>query len=154
MKIDQTVKRETFHIICGALIMSILEQSVFLIIKKWDFTVLLGNLLMAVIFVLDFFFLGITLQSVVKKQDSGEIKKSMMLSRLLRYGMIAAAFACGLIFPKLFNVWAMIPPLFFNRISLAVIAARQPKEPHDSPATDENREEGDEVEPKDETQNS
>ena len=155
MKIDKTVTRETLHIIYGSLIMSAVEQSVFLIIGKWDLTVLFGNLLTATVFVLDFFFLGITLQRVVNKKSKNEIKNSMIISRLLRFAMIGAAIACGLLFPKAFNIWAMIPPVFFNRITLFIIARRMPKDPVERSVVnddDDGKEAGDE--PENETQNN
>lgn len=45
MKIDATVRRETIYIAVWVGILSLLMEAVFLIIGKWDYTVLLGNLL-------------------------------------------------------------------------------------------------------------
>ena len=53
----------------------------------------------------------------------------MIISRMLRFAMIGAAIACGLVFPKTFNIWSMIPPVFFNRITLFIIARRMPEDP-------------------------
>ena len=59
MKIDPTVKKETLFVGGVTLILSMLMQSVFLIIGRWDLSVLFGNLLGGVIGVLNFFFLGL-----------------------------------------------------------------------------------------------
>lgn len=45
MKIDAIVRRETIYIAVWVGILSLLMEAVFLIIGKWDYTVLLGNLL-------------------------------------------------------------------------------------------------------------
>ena len=54
-KIDATVLKETKYILFWALILSALMQAVFLIIRQWDYTVLLGNLLSGGSAVLNFF---------------------------------------------------------------------------------------------------
>lgn len=46
-KVDKTVLRETGYIALFVILLSVLMQAVFLIIGKWDYTVLLGNLLSA-----------------------------------------------------------------------------------------------------------
>lgn len=128
MKIDKTVRRETLYIICGNLVLGAIEQLVFLSIGKWSPAVLFSNLLMSAVFILDFFFLGLTLQRVVTKKDEKEIKNFMLLSRGLRLLMIGAALVVGILLEETFNLWALIPPLFFNRITLFVIQWRMGKE--------------------------
>ena len=44
-KLDPVVIRETRYVALCVFLLSILTQAVFLIIGKWDYTVLLGNLL-------------------------------------------------------------------------------------------------------------
>jgi len=68
-KIDATVLKETGFIAAFTLILSLLMQSVFLIIGKWDYTVLLGNLLGYLAAVGNFFLLGLTVQSAVEKEE-------------------------------------------------------------------------------------
>ena len=60
-KIDKTVIKETKFVGAWVLIFSALMQSVFLIIKKWDYTVLLGNLLGGLAGLVSFFALGIAI---------------------------------------------------------------------------------------------
>lgn len=128
MKIDKTVKKETLFILCGSVILSVIEQSVFLMLGKWDVTVLSANLMMDVVTVLDFFFLGLTLQKAVTKSTAAEVKKLMMISRALRYLMIGAAFVTGILLKEAFCLWALIPPVFFNRITLVAIQIRMKHE--------------------------
>ena len=61
-KVDGTVRKETIYIAAAVLILSMLMQAVFLIIKQWDYTVLLGNLLGGGVAVLNFFLMGLTVQ--------------------------------------------------------------------------------------------
>ena len=61
-KIDKTVIVETKFIGAWMLIFSALMQAVFLIIGKWDYTVLLGNLLSGVAGIISFFVLGLTIK--------------------------------------------------------------------------------------------
>lgn len=128
MKIDKTVKRETLYILCGSVILSVIEQAVFLALGRWDLTVLSANVLMDVVCVLDFFFLGLTLQRAVTKSTAEEVKKLMLISRALRYLMIGAAFVTGILLKEAFCLWALIPPVFFNRITLVAIQIRMKRE--------------------------
>ena len=45
LKVDKTVLKETKYIAAVTVILSVLLQAVFLIIHKWNYTVLLGNVL-------------------------------------------------------------------------------------------------------------
>ena len=48
-KIDPTIKKETLYIAAFVIIFSVLMQSVFLIIGKWDVEVLFGNIIHIII---------------------------------------------------------------------------------------------------------
>ena len=63
--VDPVVKRETLRISAGTLVLSTVMQLVFLIIKRWDTTVLFGNLLGAFTAVLNFFLMCLTVQRCV-----------------------------------------------------------------------------------------
>ena len=69
LKIDKTVRRETLFVAVYTVILSALMEAVFLLIGKWDYTVLLGNLLGAGGAVLNFFLMGLTVQSAVMKDE-------------------------------------------------------------------------------------
>ncbi len=69
MKIDATVRRETIYIAVWVGILSLLMEAVFLIIGKWDYTVLLGNLLSGAVAVGNFFLMGYTVQKAVDHEQ-------------------------------------------------------------------------------------
>ena len=117
-KVDPTVKKETRFIAIAVLILSALMQAVFLIIGKWDYTVLLGNLYGAAVAVGNFFLMGLTVQHCLTLEPD-DAKKKMKLSQqgrllmLLVLCMIGAALPC-------FNTVALLVPQFFPRIGVTV----------------------------------
>ena len=117
MKIDPTVKKETLFVGMVTLVLSMLMQSVFLIIGKWDISVLLGNLLGGGIGVLNFFFLGLSVQKAV---SSGEKKarEVMKASHAIRFALIIVLLAISLIFQNVFNVIATIISLLFATVGV------------------------------------
>ena len=62
IKLEKAVRRETGYIAIWVLILSALMQAVFLIFNKWDYTVLLGNLLSGSVSLLNFLLMGLTIQ--------------------------------------------------------------------------------------------
>lgn len=116
-KIDPTVLRETRYILCWTLILSALMQAVFLIIGKWDYTVLLGNLLCGTVSILNFLLMGITIQHALEKEEK-EAKTTMRASQTWRMLMLFLAVVLGVVLPC-FSNWTSIIPLFFPRIALA-----------------------------------
>ena len=117
-KIDSTVLKETGYIFLFTFIFSMLMQSVFLIIGKWDYTVLLGNLLGLAGAVGNFFIMGLTVQSALNKSED-DAKKLMKLSQSLRMLMLFAFALIGHLVPC-FNLIAVVIPLIFPRIGIAV----------------------------------
>ena len=78
-KIDSTILKETLYIFAVTLIFSALMQSVFLVIGKWNYTILLGNLLGLCGGVGNFFLMGLTVQSALNKAED-DAKKLMKVS--------------------------------------------------------------------------
>ena len=116
-KIDKTVLKETKYIACWVLFLSMIAEAVFLIIGKWDYTVLLGNLLSGALVILNFFLMGITVQKAVNKEEK-EAKKAMKVSQLYRNLMIIVVTVIGVAL-KCFNTWIVLIVLFFPRIAVA-----------------------------------
>jgi len=114
-KVDATVLQETKYVSVWVLILSVLMQSVFLVIGKWDYTVLLGNLLSGAFSVLNFFLMGLTVQSALGK-DEKEVKNAVKLSQTYRSLMMFAMLAVGVLVP-VFNTLAVVIPVVFPRIS-------------------------------------
>ena len=117
-KVDPTVLKETRFIALVVLILSALMQAVFLILGKWDYTVLLGNVYGAVLAVGNFFLMGLTVQKCLTLEPD-EAKKRMKLSQqgrlmgLLVFCMIGAALSC-------FNTVVLLVPQFFPRIGVTI----------------------------------
>ena len=116
MKVDKTVKKETLYIACFSVVLSMLMQSVFLIIGQWHYSVLLGNLWGYAAAVSNFLLLGLTVQKAVTKEPE-EAKKLIKLSHTLRNMLILIVAVIGIVVP-FFNTWASIIPLLFPRISI------------------------------------
>lgn len=116
MKVNETVKRETGYIAVCVLILSAVMESVFLISGFFDYTVILGNLLSAGAAILNFFLMGLTVQSAVDMEEKNARAK-MRLSQTLRTFMIFAVAAVGVVLPC-FNIITVLVPLFFPRIAI------------------------------------
>ncbi len=117
MKIDKVVKKETKYIIIWVMLLSLLMQSIFLVTGFWDISVLLGNILGAFVAVLNFFLMGLTVQSAVQKSEA-DARTSMKVSNLYRKFMILIVVIIGIVVPY-FNNWTVIIPLFFPRVAIA-----------------------------------
>ena len=116
-KIDVTVIKETKYILAWVLVMSVLMQAVFLVLRRWDYTVLLGNALSACAAVLNFLLMGITVQNALGK-DEKDAKSSIKVSLLYRFLFLILVAVIGVALPC-FNTWAVLIPLFFPRIAIA-----------------------------------
>ena len=67
--IDPTVRKESLYIASVTGILSLLLQAGFLVAMRWDYTVLLGNLLGGVTAAGNFLLMGITVQKAVTKEQ-------------------------------------------------------------------------------------
>ena len=115
-KIDKTVWVETRYIAVWTLLLSMLMQAVFLILDRWNYTVLLGNLLGSGVMLINFFWLALSVQRALEK-DEKEAKNTMKLSRSYRYLLLLVAVVVGALAPC-FDIWATVIPLLFTRIAL------------------------------------
>lgn len=116
MATDATVVKETKYMAFVVLVLSVLMQAVFLILKKWDYTVLLGNLLSLTVAVANFYFMGRSVQKALK-MDEADARKVMRASQSRRNLAIFAVAAVG-VGISYFNNVAVIVPLFFPRIAV------------------------------------
>ena len=117
-KVDPTVWKETGYIAAWMLVFSVLMQAVFLVLGKWDYTVLLGNLLSAAVSVLNFFLMGLTVQNALQKEEK-DAKNALKLSQTYRTLMLLAVAILGAVLPC-FQLWAVLIPLLFPRVSIAL----------------------------------
>lgn len=115
--VDPVVRRETLRITLGTLVLSAVMQLVFIVIGRWDTTVLFGNLLGAFAAVLNFFLMGLTVQRCVGlPQDKAALK--IRASQTGRLFMLAAFLALAALLPKVFNIFAAAIPLVFPTLSI------------------------------------
>ena len=115
---DSVVKKETRFIAAWEVIFSVALQAVFLVVGKWDYTVLLGNLLSGIAAVANFWLMGVTVVKTLEKQkdDEKEARQFAKTSQTLRYTMLVIVGAVGLSLPC-FNLYSVLIPLLFPRIS-------------------------------------
>lgn len=111
------VYKETKYIATFCTVLSVLMQAVFLLLKRWDYSVLLGNALSLVISVLNFYFMGITVEKALSKDES-DARKLMKSSQSIRSFGVFIAVMLGVILPW-FNTVAVIVPIFFPRVAVS-----------------------------------
>ena len=113
--VDAEVARSTRYIALIVLIGSLLLQAVFLLIGRWDYTVLLGNLLGAGTAILNFFVMAQTVAKTLAQGDKDDARKKTQLSRSMRMLMMALICVIGAVAPC-FNLYAVAIPLVFPSI--------------------------------------
>lgn len=118
-KIDPTIMKETSYIGTVAFLFNIVMQSVFLIIGKWDYTVLLGGMLGFIASVGNFFLMGLSVQSAVTKEEK-DAKNTMKLSQSLRLLFLFVIAVIAYVVP-VFHVIAVIIPYIFPRLAIALV---------------------------------
>ena len=117
-KVDKTVIQETVFVFAFIFIFSVLMESVYLILGKWELSVLWGNLLGAFAAGGNFFLLGLTVQSALGK-DEKEAKNRMKLSQMLRMLMLFTVAVIGYLIPGV-DIVAVVIPFVFPRIAVAL----------------------------------
>ena len=116
-KIDPTVKKETKYIALMVVILTVLMEAVFLVLRRWDMTVLWGGLLGACVAILNFFLMGLTVQKAVGKEEK-DAQQLMKVSQSGRMLMQLAFAAIAAALPGAFNLIAALLPLLFPRIGV------------------------------------
>ena len=116
-KIDATVKRETLYIAKFVVLLSVLMQAVFLVIGRWDGTVLLGNVLGGAAAAGNFFLMGLSIQKSLDK-DPKDAKNYMKFSHSMRFLMLLLIAVIAYLLP-VFNIIAVLIPYLFPRIAIA-----------------------------------
>ncbi|MBR0442989.1 MAG: ATP synthase subunit I [Clostridia bacterium] len=117
-KIDKIVWKETKYIAAWVLVLSAIMQAVFLVIDRWDVTVLLGNVLSGVAVVANFFAMALAVQRAVAEEEK-QARQTMRVSNAVRMLAMFAVLAVGVLLP-LFNTWTVIVPFVFPRLIVAV----------------------------------
>ncbi len=116
MKLEPAVKRETLYIAAWCAGLSVILQLVFLLIGKWNYSVLLGNLLGIAAAVGNFLLMGITVQKAVEKSKE-DAAQYIRFSQTMRLLLLLGVGVLGILLPC-FSVWTVLIPLFFPRIAI------------------------------------
>jgi hypothetical protein len=118
VKIDKTVIKETKYIASFVIILSVLMQAVFLIIAKWNYTVLLGNLWGSAVAIGNFFVMGLFVQKAVM-QNEQDARQTVKASQGLRFAAIFMLSVIGIIiFKQTPTRVAVLIPLIFPRFAV------------------------------------
>ena len=115
-KIDAVVRKETLYIAAWVAIFSAAMEAVFLILGKWDSSVLFGNLVGFAAAVLNFFLMGLTVQNALGKSEK-EAADLMRLSQTARMMMLFLTAVIICLVPA-FHLVAGLVPLLFPRIAI------------------------------------
>ena len=143
MKVQPAVQAETKKMALGVGVLTVLMIAVFLIVRQFDYTVLLGAVLGYAAAVGNFFLMALTVQKVTgdmpvlpkreaeteeaedeeKEQplsdEARQAGKKMQLSFLLRLLMLGGVAALAVTSP-VFHPWASLLPMLFPRIVIAL----------------------------------
>lgn len=116
--IDPVIRKETKYIAVWVLLLSAVMQAVFLVIGKWDGSVLLGNALSAAAVVGNFFAMALGVQRAVKEEEK-QAKQTVRVSNAARMFAMFIVLAVGVAAP-VFNTWAVVIPFVFPRLLVAI----------------------------------
>ena len=115
-KIDPIIKKETVYIALTVLILSALMEAVYLVIGKWELPVLFGNLLGGSVGILNFFLMGLGLQSALNKDDKGA-KATVSFSHTMRFLLMAAVIVLSVLVDAIWIVPTVLS-LFFPSVGV------------------------------------
>ena len=115
-KVEAVVRKGTAYVAAWVLIFSALTQAVYLLIGKWDYTVLLGNAFGAACIIANFFAMAYTVQLALEK-DEKDAKSFIKFSQSMRFlGLIIVA-VIGYVVPA-FNAVAVVIPFLFPGVAV------------------------------------
>lgn len=117
-KLDPTVQKETQFIAGIVLALSAVMQLVYLVLGKWNTTVLLGNLLGGALAVGNFFLMGLTVAKAIGLEEK-EAKKKLQASQQLRLMMMLVVLVIGGA-ASCFDTIAVLVPQLFPRIGVSI----------------------------------
>ena len=132
---DPAVRKETGYIAAWVVLLSLIMEAVFLVIRQWDWSVLLGNLGGAAAAVGSFFLLAVTVSRAVSSGKPEEAATRVKASAGLR--LIGMGGVCALLIGVFHtNVYATVIPLLFPRIGLMFRPMIDRKRGTESPDTE------------------
>ena len=118
VKIDKTVIKETKYIATFVAIFSALMQAIFLIIGKWHWTMLLGNLWGAAVAIGNFFVMGLYVQKAVSQEEK-DAKQTIKTSQSMRFTALVLLTGIGVaVFYNNYAWISAVVPLVFPSIAI------------------------------------
>lgn len=119
---DPAVKKETGYIALWVAALSLVMEAVFLLIRRWDLSVLFGNLGGAAVALGNFFLLALTatriMEKALKKDKPGDAAARMKATATFR--LAGCALVCVVLISVFkTNPYATVIPLLFPRIGIA-----------------------------------
>ena len=118
---DPAVKKETGYIAAWVILRSLIMEAVFLLLRKWDLSVLFGNLGGAVISIGNFFLMALIATRAMnrgvetgKPEEAAARVKATTMTRLL--GCVLLCVLLIAVFKT--NVYATLIPMLFPRIGI------------------------------------
>jgi NADH:ubiquinone oxidoreductase subunit 6 (subunit J) len=124
MKVDKVVRKETFHIAVGILVCSAITQILFALFGKFSLAVLLGSIYGGIVALLNFFLMGLTVQSVTKIEDTNMAKKKMQFSYSVRQLGLMLLVGGGMYIAVNIGVFHWLPILlavFYPRLTIVFV---------------------------------
>lgn len=118
MKLSPSIKKETGHIALGVLIGDAVMLAVFAILKRLDYTVILGAALGSAAAILNFLFMGLNLQKAMDDPDRAKllVQKSYTQRMLGMVVVMIIGFAV-----PCFHVVAVVIPFLLPSITIHVM---------------------------------
>lgn len=114
LDLDETVVKEIKYMSIAFICFSVLVQIIFLSVGKYNYTVLLGSIYGWILAILNFLFLGITIQKALS-QNPEDAKKNIRYSYRLRILSLVVFAALGVVLP-IFNAVVVLLSLVFPKI--------------------------------------
>ena len=128
--LDPAVRKETGYISIWVLLLSLLMEAVFLLLQRWNISVLGGNLAGALVAIGNFFLLGWTVSKAVEQGKPEEAAKRVKASAIICVIFIGVLKT---------DPYATLIPLLFPRIGLLFrpsIDKKRGVEPADTEGSD------------------
>ena len=113
LKIQKAILNETRHIAIGVLAADAVMCIAFLILRRFDYTVVAGALWGSLFAVGNFFFMGLGVQKAMEAEDGA--KRYMQENYTLRMFFCVAGMAAGIKIP-VFNSIAVLVPFLFPKL--------------------------------------
>lgn len=119
MRLDSASRQETGFVALWVTIAILPVQGAFILLKEWDYTVLLGSVLGSITAIVNFVLMCLMVQKAVM-QDRKQAKNTVQLSqglRLMAQGLVLVLAAC---LPMVFSIWSTAIPLLVPRAAITL----------------------------------